>query len=367
MKEKEAKALLQIQSSKGIGARRGKQLVDRFGSARKVLQWAQLNEKQLPHWAKDLLRKSGVRKAEEEWNLAQSKGLQIFGYGGKKYPALLRELADPPLVFFTEGPVDLSRSPALSVVGTRRMTPYGAGFCRELIEEIRAYDPMIISGFAEGIDITVQMEAVQSGLSTLACMAHGLGHLYPGIHKRFRRSVLERGGFLSEYNYHLKPEKSRFVQRNRLIAGLSPATLVVQSGEKGGSLLTADLALGYHREVFAVPGRSTDPQNRGCLTLIRDHKAQALYDPRDLIEFLQWKQPKSLEKEVHYSSGNDVNSQLPKTERSILDYLQKNGKTPLNTLKAEVDLPVKRLMEDLLELELDGFIRSRPGNIFELV
>ena len=367
MKEKEAKALLQIQSSKGIGARRGKQLLDRFGSARKVLEWAQQNEKQLPQWAQDLTRTSGERKAEQEWKLARSKGLQIFGYGGKNYPALFRELADPPLVFFAEGAVDLSRSPALSIVGTRRMTPYGAGFCRELIQEIRAYDPMIISGFAEGIDITVQMEAVRSGLSTLACMAHGLGQLYPGIHQRFRRSVLERGGFLSEYNYHVKPEKSRFVQRNRLIAGLSPATLVVQSGEKGGSLLTADLALGYHREVFAVPGRSTDPQNRGCLTLIRDHKAQALYDPRDLIEFLQWKQPKSHEKEVHDSSVGDLGSQLSETEQSILDYLQKNGKTALNTLKAEIHLPANRLMEDLLELELEGFIRSRPGNIFELI
>ena len=366
MKEKEAKALLQIQSSKGIGPRRGKQLLDRFGSAEKVMQWAQKNQEDLPLWATDLTQEKSIRKAEEEWSLVHSKGLRFYGYGAKSYPPLLKELTDPPLVFFTEGPVDLFTTPSLSVVGTRRMTSYGAAFCRELIQEIRAYKPLIISGFAEGVDITAQMEAVRSGLSTLACMAHGLGQLYPSIHHRFRPSVLEKGGFLSEYGYHTAAEKSRFVQRNRLIAGLSAATLVVQSGEKGGSLLTADLALGYHREVFAVPGRTTDPQSRGCLTLIRDHKAQALFDPRDLIDFLQWEQPKTTEESLLDSPADNKVSKIPETEQSILDYLQKNGETALYILQKEVDLPASRLLEDLLELELEGLIRSRPGNFFKL-
>ena len=366
MKEKEAVALLQLQSSKGIGSRRGKQLLDRFGSAQRVVRWAESNRRSLPHWAQDLVNPGAEAEAKKQWQLSLSEGFSFYGYGQERYPKLLTELPDPPLLFFVEGKVDLSREVVLSVVGTRRMTSYGAGFCKELIQELSEYNPLIVSGFAEGIDITVQMEAVKAGLSTLACLAHGLDHVYPAFHRIHRKAVLERGGFMTEYWYDQKAKKSHFVQRNRLIAGLSPATLVVQSGEKGGSLLTAELAQGYHREVFALPGRNTDAQNRGCLNLIRDHMAQALYRPQDLVEFLGWERSEVARSRSESLTTKSAEAGLSKTEQSILDYLQKNGKTSLYTFIHQAILPRKRLLEVLLDLELEGYVRSQPGQYYEL-
>lgn len=369
MKEKETVSLLQFQSSKGIGSVRGKQLIDKFGSAWEAICWARNAKHKLPSWAEILKQDGPRRKAEIEYKEALDRGYRLLGYGQADYPRRLAEIPDPPLVLFVEGGSFLSATNMLSVVGTRRMTSYGAGFCKALIEGLKEYYPTLISGFAEGIDITVQMAALETGLRTVACLAHGLGSTYPAVHGGLRKKVLAQGALVTEFWRKERPIRSHFVQRNRIIAGLSPATLVVQSASKGGSLITADFALGYDREVYAVPGRTTDPQSKGCLELIRDNRAQLISEPQDLIDFLKWERPKSRflgsDSAQNGAIGRSM-AQLSVTEQSILFCLQKNGKMTPENVKKHLSLTNAQLMEWILRLELAGKIRTEPGNLLAL-
>ena len=369
MTEKETVSLLQFQSSKGIGSVRGKQLIEKFGSAWDAICWARSARHSVPPWA-EILRQDGPRRrAETEFKEAQDRGYTLFGYGQAGYPRRLTEIPDPPLVLFVEGEASLAASNTLSVVGTRRMTPYGAAFCKALIEDLKAYRPTLVSGFAEGIDITVQMAAVEAGLATVACLAHGLGATYPAVHTGFRKKVVKQGALVTEFWREERPIPSRFVRRNRIIAGLSSATLVIQSASTGGSLITADLAFGYHREVYAVPGRTTDPQNKGCLELIRDHKAQLISEPQDLIDFLKWERPDSGfldHNPTEKGAGAQGKIQTLVTEQSILFCLQKNGKMTPENVQKHLALSNGQLMEWILRLELAGKIRTEPGNLLVL-
>jgi DNA processing protein len=362
-------SLLQLQNTKGLGCARAKQLIDHWQSAEQVLCWARKKSSNRPPWVRELVCLENERRANQEWDLIQKKGWKIFGYGLPDFPMHLKTVPDVPILLFAEGEADLSSNRMLSVVGTRRMTPYGAGFCRELIQELSPYRPTIVSGFAEGIDITAQMEAVRLGLPTVACLAHGLLHLYPTIHRPFKKAVLGTGNLLTEFWSEQKAQRFQFVQRNRIIAGLSSATLVVQSAQKGGSLLTADMANGYHREVFAVPGRIGDPQSRGCLELIRDQKAQLISEPKEVVDFLQWTPPKGgimeLPKENLPLKSSRWN-QWPKTEQSILIALLENGKMTQHNLMHSLLAERGPFLEALLKLELAQEIRPLPGQMWAL-
>lgn len=362
-------SLLLLQNAKGLGHIRAKALIDRWQSAEEALRWARKTRSNRPVWVSELVSLENERRAFEEGERIQQKGWRIFGYGQPDFPLNLRNIPDAPLVLFAEGEADLSDSRLLSVVGTRRMTPYGAGFCRELIQELSPYRPTIVSGFAEGIDITAQMEAVRLGLPTVACLAHGLLQLYPEVHRPFKKAVLKQGSLLTEFWSDQGARRFQFVQRNRIIAGLSTATLVVQSAQKGGSLLTADLANGYHREVFAVPGRIGDPQSRGCLELIRDQKAQLISEPKDVVDFLQWT---PLKEEIK-GSQQRISLELPgrwshwpETEQSILKALLKNGKMTQHNLMNKLKKERGPFLEALLKLELAKEITPWPGQMWTL-
>ena len=362
-------SLLQLQNAKGLGHRLAKKLVDRCQSGEEVIYRARETGSKKPEWVNTLLSRENRNRAQSEFERIQKEGWQVYGYGQPGYPLHLQQIPDAPLLLFAQGKADFSAQRMLSIVGTRRMTGYGAGLCRELVQELAPYQPTIVSGFAEGIDITAQMEAVRQGLATVACLAHGLLHLYPSVNRPLKKAVLEQGSLLTEFWGDQTARRHQFVQRNRIIAGMSVATLVVQSGPKGGSLLTADMALDYHREVFAVPGRINDPQSQGCLELIRDHKAQLISEPQDLVDFLKWTRPideLNPQNEPFSKSQTERWTQWPKTEQSILNALLENEKMTQDNLMNSVLAPRGAFQEALLKLELAREIRLLPGQMWTL-
>ncbi len=312
---------------------------------------------------KDLHDTSYLKAADAEYNFLLKEGIAISYFMNEDYPRYLKHCVDGPILHFQRGNIDLKDRKIISVVGTRNITSYGMAFCEAFIEEIAPLDPIIVSGFAYGVDITVQKAAMERGLQTIGCLAHGLNQIYPKVHKRYVSKIERNGGFLTEFWSTSNPDRENFLKRNRIIAGISEATVVVESAEKGGSLVTADLANGYNREVFAVPGRSSDKFSRGCNNLIKHQKAHMLTSAAELIYLLGWELKNESEKVVQ----KQLFVQLDETEQSIYSYLQDNGKQLLDTVALECKLPIYKASSTLLTMEMKGAVRPLPGKLFEAI
>lgn len=249
----------------------------------------------------------------------------------------------------------------ISIVGTRNITTYGIDFTKKLIEDLAPLNPIIVSGFAYGVDILAHQTAMEHNLQTIGVLAHGLNQIYPKTHKRYISKMEENGGFLTEFWSTSQPDKENFVKRNRIVAGISEATIVIESAEKGGSLITANLANDYNREVFAVPGRSSDKYSQGCNNLIKTQRAQLLTSAADLVYHLNWdikKKEKTIQKQLFIS--------LTEEEQKVYDFLLK-GKELLDIISIECDIPIFKLSGILLNMELKGVARPLPGKVFEVV
>ena len=243
------------------------------------------------------------------------------------------------------------------------MTSYGADFCRKLIEDIAPLDPVIISGFAYGVDIHAHNIAMEQGLQTIGVVAHGLNQVYPKVHKKYVAKMEENGGFFTEFWSTSNPDKENFVKRNRIVAGLAEATVIIESADKGGSLITANVANDYNRDVFAVPGRVTDKYSMGCNNLIKSQRAHLLTNAADLLYILNW-QP---EEAKHKAVQKQLFITLEDDEQKVYDFLQKNGKELMDVIALECGMPVFKLSSLLLTMELKGVIRPLPGKLFEAI
>ena len=215
-----------------------------------------------------------LKKLKKELKFIKNNDIDCLLFTDDEYPDKLKHCIDGPILIFKSGNIDLKQQRIISIVGTRKITTSGIAFCEKLIEQLAEFNPLIVSGFAYGTDITAQKAAMKHNLQTVGCLAHGLNQVYPKVHKKYVAEVEKHGGFLTEFWSTSSPERENFLKRNRIIAGLSEATIVIESAEKGGSLVTADIANSYNREVFAVPGRTTDSQSVGCNNLIKYQKAQ---------------------------------------------------------------------------------------------
>jgi DNA processing protein len=247
-------------------------------------------------------------------------------------------------------------------VGTRQITSNGTEFCKKFLEDLAPLNPIIVSGFAYGVDIVAHQLAMDHGLQTIGVLAHGLNQIYPKTHKKYMAKMEQNGGFLTEFWSSSNPDKENFVRRNRIVAGMSEATIVVESADKGGSLITANMANDYNREVFAVPGRITDKYSQGCNTLIKTQKAQLLTSAADLIYHLNWDlqtATKSVQKQLFVS--------LDPEEQKIYDYLLQSGKEVLDSIAIDCQMPTYKLSSLLLNMELKGVIRPLPGKLFEAI
>ncbi|TYA72657.1 DNA-processing protein DprA, partial [Seonamhaeicola marinus] len=236
----------------------------------------------------------------------------------------------------------------------RKITTKGIEFCERLVETLKPYNPVIISGFAYGTDITAHKAAIKNNLQTVACLAHGFNQIYPKVHKKYMTEVEKNGGFFSDFWSTDTFDRNNFLKRNRVIAGLSEATIVIESAEKGGSLVTADIANSYNRDVFAVPGRVTDAQSIGCNNLIKYQKAHMLTNPLDVPYLLNWQleneqKPAPVQKQLFV--------ELDATEKTIYNYLKNNNKEQLDIIALNCNLPIFKVSSTLLNMELKGVVR----------
>ena len=251
----------------------------------------------------------------------------------------------------------------ISIVGTRQVTSYGIQFCEELIETLAPIDPVIISGFAYGVDITAQRAAVKHNLQTIGCLAHGLNQIYPKAHKKYVAQIEENGGFFTDFWSTDTFDRKNFLARNRIIAGLSEATIVIESADKGGSLVTAEIANSYNRDVFAVPGRANDPFSKGCNMLIKTQKAHMLTNAADLIYILNW----DIDQKKQPAIQKKLFVELDEQEKKIYSFLNSNGKEILDVIALRCNVPTFKAASTLLNMELKGVIKPLPGKLFEAI
>ncbi|GJQ06669.1 DNA processing protein DprA [Capnocytophaga cynodegmi] len=365
MKEEELLYLIALKKTPLIGDITAKKLITHFGSAKNIFSQKKSTFENIDgigeKISRNLLKSEYLHEAETELNLAQKNNIKICCFTDDDYPDLLKQCVDGPIFFYQRGNIDLKNKRILSIVGTRNITPYGKAFCEKLIEDLAPLDVVIVSGFAYGVDITAHKAAIDQNLQTIACLAHGLNMVYPQVHSKYCEAIEEYGGFITDFGFQCKFDRKNFLSRNRIIAGLSEATIVIESGAKGGSLVTADIAFSYNREVFAVPGRATDTYSVGCNDLIRVEKARILTSAKDLLYHLNWDKPTS--KPIQQQLFIELSAE----EEKIHNYLKNNGKQQLDIIAFECQIPVYQTSNLLFQLEMKNVIRPLPGKMFEVI
>lgn len=367
MTDSELFTTLALMKTEGVGDIVAKKLIAHFGSAEEVFKAKRNRLLAIDGVGEMLYRnlqdKSVFAPAEAEMKFIEKSGIKPYLYTEACYPERLKHCIDGPVILFTSGNIDLNGRKTVSIVGTRQMTSYGADLCRRLIEDLAPLDPVIVSGFAYGVDIHAHLVAMENNLQTIGVVAHGLNQVYPKVHKKYVAKMEENGGFMTEFTSTSNPDKENFVKRNRIVAGISEVTVIVESAQKGGSLITANFANDYNRDVFAVPGRTTDKYSQGCNTLIKTQRANLLTGAADLMYMLNWQPQESKSKPVQ----KQLFVSLEAEEQKVYDFLVKNGKELMDTIALECGMPVFRLSSILLNMELKGVIRPLPGKLFEAV
>lgn len=366
MSDQELFYLLALLKVEGVGDVTAKKLLVNCGNAEAVFKAKNTQIAAIDGVGTSLLKylkdKSIFEKADQELKFIRKNNINVSFFQDENYPDRLKHCFDAPVLLFSGGNIDLKNKKIISIVGTRQITSYGTEFCRKLIEDLIPLDHVIVSGFAYGVDIVAHQFAMDYNLQTIGVLAHGLNQIYPKNHKKYMAKMEENGGFLTEFWSTSNPDRENFVKRNRIVAGISEATIVIESADKGGSLITANMANDYNRDVFAVPGRVTDRYSQGCNDLIKTQKANVLTGAADLIYVLNWdiqSKPKAIQKQLFIDLEPD--------EQKIYDFLLKNGKELLDIIALECDLPIFKISGTLLNMELKGIIRPLPGKMFEAV
>ncbi|SEA18759.1 DNA processing protein [Flavobacterium gillisiae] len=366
MTEQDLFYLLALQRVEGVGDIMAKKLLTHCGSAEAVFKTKSTQLGAIDGVGSMLLRnlknQAVFDKANAEMEFIRSNEINVTHFQDEKYPERLKHCIDGPLLLFTSGNINLKNRKIISIVGTRQITSYGAEFCRKLIEDLAPLDPVIVSGFAYGVDIVVHQLAMEHNLQTIGVVAHGLNQIYPKTHKKYVAKVEQNGGFMTEFWSSSNPDKENFVRRNRIVAGMSEATIVIESADRGGSLITANMANDYNRDVFAVPGRVTDKYSQGCNNLIKTQKANVLTSAADLVYILNWdiqKESKPVQKQLFVTLEDD--------EQKVYDYLLKTGKEVMDIIALRCDFPIYRISGMLLNMELKGVVRPLPGKLFEAI
>lgn len=366
MLQQELLHTLALLKTDGIGDVIAKKLLTHLGSAEEIFKAKPIQLAKIEGIGstiiKNLKQKENFVAAEAELKFIQSQNINTLFYQDSLYPERLKQCFDAPVLLFTAGNINLENRKIISIVGTRQVTSYGMDFCKNLIADLVPLDPIIVSGFAYGVDIVAHQIAMENNLQTIGVLAHGMNQIYPKVHKKYMSKMEQNGGFMTEFWSSSNPDRENFVKRNRIVAGISEATIVIESAEKGGSLVTANMANDYNKEVFAVPGRATDKYSQGCNMLIKTNKAQLLTNATDLIYHLNWdikKSEKAIQKQLFVS--------LEEEEQMIYDFLQKQGKEHLDMISLECNVPIFKLSSRLLNMELKGVVRPLQGKFFEII
>ena len=359
--DEEIKYTIALYRTKGVGLQRAKKLISAFGSAVDVFSARKIDIINIAgkNMLKDFPNNDALEFANKELEYIKQNNITFLRFDDEEYPFLLKQLYDGPLYIMLKGNFNLNAGRFISIVGTRNITGYGREFCEKLVEELAPYNPTIISGLAYGVDITAHLAAIKNNLQTIAVVAHGLNQIYPKNHSSYAAKIQENGAILSEFNTDEIPDREHFPQRNRVIAGISKTTIVIEAAQKGGALITAELANDYNRDVFALPGRVGDYFSAGCNNLIKQNKAILLTSPSDLIAYLGWDEPQT--QPVQKSLFIETTA-----EEDIIINALTTKDLELDELSIITETPVHKVVTILLSLELKGLVRPMPGKIFKL-
>ena len=350
------------------------EILQKLGSATAIIEHRNNIKDVLPDASVKLIEtlKNADRfliQAEQEFIWTQNNGVEVLCWGDERYPQRLKECADAPLTLFYKGSANLNKQRIISIVGTRKCTHYGQDLIKHLIMELQRLCPdvLIVSGLAYGVDINAHRMALDYHFETVGVLAHGLDYLYPHAHKETALQMLSHGGLLTEYCTNTKADKMNFVRRNRIVAGMCDACILVESALKGGGLITAGIAKDYSRDVFAFPGAVGAPYSEGCNALIAQNGAALITSANDLVVNMNWENISLLNKAKEKGIERELFPTLNTDEQKVVDILKKHNNLQINMLLAQTDLSIGKLSAVLFELEMKGIVRAMAGGSYHLL
>lgn len=359
-------SLLALHFIPGIGDYLIRQLVSYCGSAEKVFKTPKGKLLKIPGigevTAESIRTGKPFTKAEKEITKAEEDNVQLIFFTDKSYPSRLKQINDAPSLLYAKGNINFENPKTVGIVGTRQSTAYGKQCVEELVMKLVAHDPLIISGLAYGIDIHAHKQAVKNQLATIGVMGSGMDVIYPSAHKDTAKKMMEHGGLVTEHRFGTQPDAHNFPARNRIVAALSDAVIIVEAAEKGGALITAEIANTYNKDVFAFPGNIGQSHSKGCNNLIKSNKAHLITSAKDLEYIMNWDaNAKPIVKEVFVLDNYEP------SEQTILKTLLENNKQMMiDELSWKSNIPVSQLASILLGLEFKGTISSLPGKIYKI-
>ncbi len=350
------------------------QLYRRMGSATAVIEHRNNIKDVIPDASPKLITSlqqldEPLHRAEVELEWDEAHGIMPLCMNDENYPQRLKECDDAPLMLFYKGNINLNQRRVICIVGTRRNTMYGEDLIRRFITELKQLCPqlLIVSGLAYGVDIIAHRQALHNGYPTVGVLAHGLDYLYPARHKQTADEMVHKGGLLTEFLTQTNADKINFVRRNRIVAGISDACIVVESAAHGGGLITASLARTYNREVFAFPGNVGSQYSEGCNNLIRDNVAGLINNASDFIKCMGWDEDAKLQKAQQVGIERQLFPELSAEELKVVNVLTKRNDLQINMLSIQADIPISHLTATLFSLEMKGVVKTLPGGVYHLL
>ncbi len=348
----------------GIGSVLAKNLVSYCSGADKVFEKSESFLKKIPgigdHIAKNIVNYKDFSLPEKEAEFIEKKKIRPLFFLDREYPYRLKNIPDCPILLYVRGDVNLSPEKSIAIVGTRKMTEYGKQFVNKLVEDLVPHNATVISGLAYGVDVHAHKQCIKNKVNTFGVVAHGLDKLYPALHTQIAKEMIAQGGaVLSEFTSGSKPDRENFPKRNRIVAGMVDAVIVVESALKGGSLITAELANQYNRDVMAVPGNIGNEYSQGCNYLIKHNKAHVIESANDLVKLLNW------DVKIEKQSQRQLFLELSNEEQTLMDMIRQNGEMGVDQLMANSGFNSSTLAMTLLELEMKNCITTLPGKRYQ--
>lgn len=310
-----------------------------------------------------------MRRTDAELRFMEEHRIRALTLTSDDYPQRLAECPDAPIVLYYTGNADLNQTRIISIVGTRRMTTYGEDLIRRFVRDLRQYCPevLIVSGLAYGVDICAHKQALENGYPTVGVLAHGLDQIYPYRHREVAAKMINRGGLLTEFMSQTNADKPNFVRRNRIVAGMADATILIESGVKGGGLITADIAQSYARSVFAFPGNVGQEFSEGCNNLIRDNGAGLISNAEDFVKAMGWFDETRRQQALADGIERNLFPDLTPEEQQVVSLLQQTNDLQLNIITVKTGIPIGSLTALLFQLEMKGVVKPLAGGMYHLL
>jgi DNA processing protein len=352
----------------GIGDVNAKSLLAYCGSAAEVFKQKEAQLLKIPGigsiWAKSIVNSKDVlKRAEEEIKFIEKYNIEPIFFTDENYPTRLKYCSDSPVLLYYKGTADLNREKIIAVVGTRKPSEYGKEKTQEFVAELKGTGAIIISGLAYGVDVLAHKTALENGLDTVGVVAHGLDRIYPQLHDKVAKRMVGQGGILTDFMSGTNPDAVNFPKRNRIVAGLCDALVVIESKRGGGSLITATIANSYNKDVFAFPGRAGDVLAEGCNGLIKQNRAVLIENAADLLYAMQWQE---IEKKPKASKQIPLLINLSDDEKRIMDVFSVKASLHIDEICQTTEFTISKISALLLQLEFSNIINSRPGKMYEL-